>query len=97
MAQSFRDLRHRTRHTTFGRRAPSALGHLRLARFLIHDHDVKYGGGSDHVLVGDGMVVIRTPDCAPRANSRMEGQIGSTRRECLDWLLIHNRWHLERA
>jgi hypothetical protein len=26
----------------------------------------------------------------------MERQIGSTRRECLDWLLILNRRHLER-
>ena len=27
----------------------------------------------------------------------MERQIGSTRRECLDWLLILNRRHLERV
>ncbi len=27
----------------------------------------------------------------------MERQIGSTRRECLDWLLIINRQHLERV
>src|SRR5712691_10798196 len=67
------------------------------ARFLIHDHDAKYGGGSDRVFVGDGMAVIRTPIAAPRANSHIERQIGSTRRECLDWLLILNRRHLERA
>ena len=67
------------------------------ARFLIHDHDAKYGGGSDRVFAGDGMAVIRTPIAAPRANSHMERQIGSTRRECLDWLLIINRQHLERV
>ena len=66
------------------------------ARFLIHDHDAKYGGGSDLVFEGDGMAVIRTPIAAPRANSHMERQIGS-RRECLDWLLILNRRHLERV
>jgi putative transposase len=66
-------------------------------RFLIHDHDDKYGGGSDRVFEGDGMAVIRTPIAAPRANSHMERQIGSTRRECLDWLLILNRRHLERV
>jgi transposase InsO family protein len=66
-------------------------------RFLIHDHDRKYGGGSDLVFEADGMTVIRTPIAAPRANSHMERQIGSTRRECLDWLLILNRRHLERV
>jgi hypothetical protein len=25
------------------------------ARFVIHDHDAKYGGGSDSVFGGDGM------------------------------------------
>jgi len=67
------------------------------ARFLIHDHDSKYGGGSDRVFGGDGMAVITTPIAAPRANSHLERQIGSTRRECLDWLLILNRRHLERV
>ena len=27
----------------------------------------------------------------------MERQIGSTRRECLDWILVMNRRHLERV
>jgi hypothetical protein len=38
------------------------------ARFLIHDHDAKYGGGSDRVFNGDGMAVIRT-------RSRCRGRI----------------------
>ncbi len=67
------------------------------ARFLIHDHDAKYGGGSDLVFVAEGLAVLRTPIAAPRANSHIERQIGSTRRECLDWLLIVNRRHLERV
>ena len=66
-------------------------------RFLIHDHDAKYGGGSDLVFRGDGISVITTPIAAPKANSHMERQIGSTRRECLDWLLIIDRRHLERV
>src|SRR2546426_9816179 len=45
------------------------------------------------VLGGNGMAVITTPIAAPRANSHMERQIGSTRRECIDWLLILNRRH----
>ena len=67
------------------------------ARLLIHDHDDKYGGGSDRVFEADGMAVIKTPIAAPRANSHIERQIGSTRRECIDWLLILNRRHLERV
>ena len=39
------------------------------ARFLIHDHDAKYGGDSDRVFAGDAMAVIKTPIAAPKANS----------------------------
>jgi hypothetical protein len=67
------------------------------ARFMVHDHDAKYGAGSDLVFQAEGIEVIRTPIAAPKANSHMERQIGSTRRECLDWILIFNRRHLERV
>ena len=67
------------------------------AHFLVHDHDTKYGGGSDLVFRAEGVEVIRTPIAAPKANAHMERQIGSTRRECLDWILILNRRHLERV
>ena len=67
------------------------------ARFLVHDHDARYGGGSDLVFKAEGIEVITTPIAAPKANSHMERQIGSTRRECLDWILILNRRHLERV
>lgn len=64
---------------------------------MIRDHDAKFGGGSDNVLESAGLKVIRTPIAAPRANSHIERQIGSTRRECLDWLLIVGDRHLERV
>lgn len=67
------------------------------AQFLIHDHDAKYGGGSDQVFTAEGIEVIKTPIAAPKANAHMERQIGTTRRECLDWILILNRRHLERV
>ena len=67
------------------------------ARFLVHDHDAKYGGGSDLVFRAEAVEVMRTPIAAPKANAHMERQIGSTRRECLDWILILNRRHLERV
>jgi len=41
--------------------------------------------------------VIKTPIAAPKANAHIERQIGSGRRECLDWILIIGRRHLERV
>jgi transposase InsO family protein len=67
------------------------------ARFLIHDHDTKFTGSADAVFAAEGISVIKTPIAAPRANAHIERQIGATRRECLDWLLILGRRHLERA
>ena len=67
------------------------------ARILIRDNDAKLGGGADAVVRSAGLEVIRTPIAAPRANAVMERQIGSTRRECLDWLLILSHRHLERV
>jgi transposase InsO family protein len=66
-------------------------------RFVIHDHDAKYLGPSDAVFRAEGLTVIKTPIAAPRSNAHMERQIGSGRRECLDWMLIIGRRHLERV
>ncbi len=66
-------------------------------RFVIHDHDAKFAGPADAVFRSEGMRVIKTPIAAPRANAYMERQIGSGRRECLDWMLIIGRRHLERV
>src|SRR5260370_18005521 len=63
------------------------------ARFLVHDHDAKYGGSSDVVFQTAGVEVIRTPIAAPKANAHMERQIGSTRRDGLGGLLLLNRRH----
>jgi len=67
------------------------------ANFLIRDNDAKFGGASDLMLEYEGLTVIRTPIRAPLANSHIERQNGSVRRECLDWILITNRRHLERV
>src|SRR5713226_8710018 len=52
------------------------------ARFLIHDHDAMYGGGSDLVFRAHVIEVISTPIAAPKADAHIERQIGSPRREC---------------
>ena len=64
-------------------------------RFLIHDRDANFPAGFDAVFLAEGLEVIRTPVRAPNANARCKRWISSVRGECLDWLLILNRQHLE--
>ena len=64
-------------------------------RFLIHDRDSNFPAAFDAVFRAEGLGVIRTPVRAPNANARCERWISSARRECLDWLLILGRRHLE--
>ena len=64
-------------------------------RFLIHDRDAKFCGPFDEAFASEGLQVIRTPVRAPRANAICERCIRTVRTECLDWLLIFSRRHLE--
>jgi putative transposase len=64
-------------------------------RYLVRDRDAKFSGAFDEVFRSEGLRVIRTPVLAPRANAYAERFVGTVRRECLDWILIRGRRHLE--
>jgi transposase InsO family protein len=65
-------------------------------RFLIHDHDAKYGSAFARVAAASAIEVIRTPIRAPRANATCELFLGTVRRECVDHLLVLGERHLGR-
>ncbi len=64
-------------------------------RFLIRDRDSKYSGPFDEVFRSGGIWIVKTPVRAPKANAIAERFVRTVRSECLDWLLILNRRHLE--
>ncbi|HEY8599603.1 MAG TPA: integrase core domain-containing protein, partial [Thermomicrobiales bacterium] len=66
-------------------------------RFLIRDHDAKFGPRFDRLAAGSGIRVLRTPIRAPRANATCERFLGSVRRECLDHVLVLGERHLRRV
>jgi putative transposase len=64
-------------------------------RFLIHDRDSKFSAAFDEIFRSERMHVIHTPVHAPQANAYAERFVRTVHAECLDWLLIIGRWHLE--
>ena len=65
--------------------------------FLIHYRNAKFSAAFDEVFRTEGIRVIRTPFMAPNANVHAERFVRTLREECLDWLLILGRRHLERV
>jgi putative transposase len=65
--------------------------------FLVRDNDGKFTSAFDAVFNTEGIRVIRAPVRAPKANATCERFVGTIRRQCLDWLLIANRRHLQRV
>jgi transposase InsO family protein len=66
-------------------------------RFLVRDRDSKFTRAFDDVFASDGIQTIKTPIQAPNANAFAERWVRTVRRECLDWMLIWSRRHLERV
>jgi putative transposase len=64
-------------------------------QMLIRDRDAKFTAAFDHAFTADGIRVVRTPVRAPKSNAYAERWVRTVRTECLDWLLIRNRRHLE--
>jgi putative transposase len=66
-------------------------------RFLIRDRDSKYSGRFDQVFGSGGIRIVKTPVRTPQANTIAERFVRTVRAECLDWLLIVNRRHLDQV
>jgi transposase InsO family protein len=69
----------------------------RTMKFLIHDRDTKFSGPFNEVFRSEGLKIVLTPIRAPNANAVCERWVGTVRAECLDWILILGRRHLERV
>jgi putative transposase len=69
----------------------------RAVRFLVRDRDAKLCRSFDDVVRADGADVLVTPVQAPNANAYAERWVRTARAECLDWLLIVGRGHLEQV
>jgi putative transposase len=67
------------------------------ARFVVRDHDAKFCRSFDDVFSSEGGEVLVTPVRAPQANAYAERWVRTVRTECLDWLLIVGRGHLEQV
>jgi putative transposase len=69
----------------------------RRLRFVLRDRDAKFTRSFDDVFCAEGAEIVVTPVQAPNANAYAERWIRTVRAECLDWLLIVGRGHLEQV
>jgi transposase InsO family protein len=64
-------------------------------RFLIHDRDSKFTASFEEILRSEGIRIIHR-SVHHQQDAYAERFVRSVRAECLDWLLILDRRHLER-
>jgi transposase InsO family protein len=72
-------------------------GDQRIKGELLRDRDARFCRALDDRFRSEGAEVILTPVQAPNANAFAERWVGTVRAECLDWLLIVGRRHLEQG
>jgi putative transposase len=65
--------------------------------FLLRDRDAKFSRSFNEVFRSEGGEVLVTPVRAATANAYAERWVRTVRAECLDWLLIVGRSHLEQV
>jgi putative transposase len=66
-------------------------------KYLIRDHDSKFGSCFARVAATSGIKILKTPYHAKRPNAICERFLLSVRRECLDHLLILHEKQLHRV
>jgi putative transposase len=66
-------------------------------KYLIRDHDSKFGSCFAHVAATSGIEILTIPYQAKRPNAICERFLESVRRECLDHLLMLNEKQLHRV
>jgi transposase InsO family protein len=66
-------------------------------KYLIRDHDSKFGPCFARVAATSDIEIFTTPYHAPRANAICERFLGSVRRECLDHMLVLHEKQLHRV
>jgi Integrase core domain len=64
---------------------------------VLAERPCKYTGTFDEVFGSGGIRLVETPVRAPQANAIAERFVRTIRAECLDWLMIVNRRHLDRV
>jgi len=72
-------------------------GAARRDPFVIRDRDSKFSARFDEVFRTEGVNNLKTPMRAPRANAFAGRRVRTIRTDCLDWMLVLGRRHLERV
>ncbi len=58
---------------------------------------MRFTAAFDAVFTAAGIEVLKIPPRAPQANAFAERWVRTVRTECLDWMLIWNRRHLDKV